>query len=102
MNKLKKLKQITIGSTTFQIKWDKEDGGGAFSLLTEEIMIGCEGSENDQFQILCHEIMEICHTVCNQRYNKPDHYNNYLFSFDHSGFTTSMEMFAGIIRQFIK
>lgn len=100
--KIKKLKKITIGAVTFEIKWNKEEGGGYFCLEDETISVGTKYGEDDSFQVLCHEVMEICHTTCNQRYNKPDHHNNYLFCYDHSGFTTSMEMFVGIIRQFIQ
>lgn len=101
--KIKRLKSIRINSYTFSIKWDKSHSGGSFKYGDEcSIEIGTEmANEGRIFDVLCHELMEICAVEMNVRFKKTDSMD-YIFVYDHAQHDTKINMFAGLITQFIK
>ena len=101
--KLKKLKKIKINTVVFDIKWDKKSHDGSFLFGTDvaEIEIGCAGTDVEAFNILCHEIFEIVAIMNWVRYRRPDCESDYLFSYDHRQHAAMMDIFAGIISEFI-
>ena len=101
--KIKRLKNIKINCYDFKINWTKEHGGGDFSYKTMTINIGTkDASDSEIFMILCHELMEIVATEMNVRLCRPDCYTDFIFVYDHRQHETMMNMFSGLISQFIK
>ena len=102
--KIKRLKKIRIGIQTFKIIWGKDYNGGCFSYLDHTLKIGVNASLQDLqiFGILCHEVLEICAIEMGVRLDRPDSDSDYIFVFDHRQFNTMMEIYTGIIYQFIK
>lgn len=99
--KIKRIKKVTIGNTDFTVTWNPNTNGGYFNMETSVMEIGTRNGNASTFNVLCHELLEACHILMNQRYQRPDCDNDYLFSYDHRGFDTSTELFAGALRQFI-
>ncbi len=100
--KLKRLKKIKINSYHFNIKWAKEHGGASFHYGDKEIEIGVKGgNESVIFMLLCHELMEICALEMNVRLKRPDCDSDYLFVYDHRQHETLINMFSGVVSQFI-
>ena len=100
--KIKRIKRIKINCFDFKIEWDKTHNGGSFSYSENTINIGVKKSSNNEiFMVICHELMEICALELNIRFNRPDCDSDYLFSYDHRQHETMMNMFAGLLSQFI-
>ena len=100
--KVKRLKKIVINGETFSIRWNKDTTGGSFDYLDQSIMIGTMiPQEAVIFGVLCHEIMEIVTAEMNVRLNRPDCLTDYIFVYDHRQHDTMMQMFSGIISNFI-
>lgn len=105
MIEIKFLKEITILSSTFKIKWDKTNNGGQFSLSRSEIVVGISCYKNDPsytFSILTHELMEVILLSMGCRFDNSRTNDNYLFNFDHQTFENAIQIFAQTISQFIK
>ena len=101
--KIKRLKSIKINSTTFYIIWNKKHNGGAFDYGEREIEVGVKSGRDERtFEVLCHEIMEICAIEMHIRLSRPDVDSDYMFVYDHRQYTTMMAMFSGVISKFIK
>jgi len=100
--KIKKIKSIKVNCYTFSINWNKEHDGGSFSYGDLEIDIGTRDN-NDQeiLMIICHELMEICALEMNVRLKRPDCGTDYVFVYDHRQYETMMNMFAGLLAQFL-
>lgn len=100
--KLKRLKKIKINCFTFKVTWTKEHSGGSFNYLTRSIEIGTKDSSDDEiFMILCHEIQEIIACELSVRLSRPDVNSDYIFVYDHRQFETMMNIFSGVISEFI-
>lgn len=76
--------------------------GGSFSYGTKSIKIGVKSKEEGPiFDILCHELMEICAEEMCIRFKRPDCDSDYIFVYDHRQYETMMNMFAGLLSQFL-
>lgn len=107
--KYKYPKKVTIGSEEFKVIYDKNIGGGEFSLSWEDkeayIKIGMKhhkGSDLNFINIVLHEITEIVHVVLGTRFKAPDNDSNYHFCYNHREHTTACEMISSVLKQFIK
>jgi len=100
--KIKRIKKLKIGSYIFNIEWDKSHEGAWFDWGKRQINIGIKNAEDLKiFMLLCHELMEMCAIVMNVRYSRPDCDSDYLFSYDHRQHDTMIEMFSGLLTEFI-
>jgi len=100
--KIKRIKTIKINCYKFTVKWDKTHNGGSFSYGTNEIEIGIKSRVDDEiFMVICHELMEIVAIETNVRLNRPDCDSDYLFVYDHRQHETMINMFSGLVSQFI-
>jgi hypothetical protein len=100
--RIKRIKRLKVNSYDFNIIWAKDHNGGHFSFLKREIEIGVLGGhDHNTFMIICHELMEICAIEMNVRLNRPDVDSDYVFVYDHRQHETMMNMFAGLLTQFI-
>ena len=101
--KLRRLKKIKINCWEFNITWNSKHNGGSFSYLPNKIEIGTLNmTEEGIFMVLCHEIMEIITVEMSVRLRRPDCDTDYLFNYDHRQHETMMNMFAGVLSQFIR
>lgn len=100
---LKKLKEIQIGRTTFNIIWDKDSYGGSFSFPDKELMIGTKSKcDKEIFDILVHELSEALHCDLYTRFYGHNQEEDYLFIMDHKQFTVHNTLLAQLILKFIK
>lgn len=102
--KLKFPKRITIASYTFNIKQNKLEGGASFSFTDREIIIGTINLERDvvsTFNLICHELFEVCSVITNVRYDDNSVSNNYKFFMDHKEFEVTTELFSKAVSEFI-
>lgn len=101
--KIKRLKKLKVNCTTFDIIWDKEKFGACFDYSTPKMMVGTKGSTDDIiFLCLCHELLEICAVEMHVRFYRPDINDDYIFVYDHRQHDTMVNMFSGLISQFIE
>ena len=100
--KIKRIKKIKINCYEFDIKWNKEHYGGCFSYEMKIIEIGVKSKNNPEiFMIICHELMEIVAAEMGVRLHRPDSDTDYIFVYDHRLHTAMMDMFSGLISEFI-
>lgn len=100
--KIKRLKKIRINSHDFNVEWDKKVGGGYFSYRDRKICIGTADNNNSRiFEIICHEVMEICALEMFVRFDRTDCDSDFMFVYDHRQHTTMMGMFSAAISQFV-
>jgi hypothetical protein len=101
--KIKKIKTILIGSTLFNIVWDKKENGAAFCFGKKEIIIGCRNRDDiGLLENIIHELHEIMAVIVNVRLERPDVQDDYIFVYDHRQHTTISEMMAGALAKFIR
>ena len=102
MTLFKKQKAIVAGNV-WEIVWSKDSNGGSFDYRSMRITIGVRNNCDQLiFEILCHELMEICAVVCHARLTRSDSVSDYIFVADHKTFDTQVCLFASAIKQFIK
>ena len=101
--KIKRLKKIKINSFTFDIKWTNMHDGGSFCYPTREIEIGTRGNQEDtMFQVIGHELFEICALEVGVRYDRRDIRDDYYFVYDHRQHELVMNMFSALLAKFIR
>lgn len=101
--KIKRIKSLQINSFRFKIKWNKSHAGGSFSYDDRIIEIGTgDGEDETIFMIICHELMEIVALEMNVRLKRPDCSSDYIFVYNHRQHETMMNLFAGLVSQFIE
>lgn len=99
---IKRLKTLRVNSYTFKIKWDSSHDCAKFSYRNLLIEIGTEGEDDAIFDRICHELMEIVAVEMNLRLSRPDCSTDYIFVYDHRQHDTMVNMFAGLLSQFLK
>ena len=103
--KIKRIKDLKVNSYNFTVKWDinLDSGYGSISYPKHEIIIGIKNSpESEIFETVCHELMELCSIEMHVRFARADCAGDYIFVYDHRQHDTMMNMFAGLVSQFIK
>ena len=101
--KIKKIKTVLINCYTFKIIWNNKHNGGSFSYIPNKIEIGTKDlTDTEIFMIICHELMEIVTSEMNVRMQRTDCNSDYIFVYDHRQHETMMNMFSGLLAQFIK
>lgn len=100
--RIKRLKKLRVNSTVFNIKWEKDHSGGSFKWVEPELTIGTRDGDNRTFEVLCHELFEICCTEMHVRHSRQDCDSDFIFVYDHRQHDTISNMFAGLLAQFIE
>ena len=101
--KVKRIKKLRVNSYDFNIKWNKEHSGGSFNYTEKMIDIGVKNvPESEIFLVVCHEVMEIVSFEMNIWMRRPDCDSDYIFVYDHRQYETMMNMFSGLIQNFIQ
>jgi len=102
------IKKITIGSTDFDIIWDKKTSSGSFSYPDKKkafIKIGVEDHKINPlrtFEIIIHELKEIIQLEQSTRYGRADEARNYEFHYTHKEHTDLCSRLAELLNKFIK
>jgi len=106
--KIKRLRKIVIGDTTFKMKWDADDSGGHVKYPNEdepgEIMVGTmidATNPENTLSVLIHELTEAIHIDQRTRYIRPDTLDSYEFHYTHREHTVLCGRLAGLLNQFI-
>ncbi len=100
--KIKRIKKILINATEFKVLWNSKSSGGSFDYYNREIIIGVKRLTQLQIlNIITHELMEVCAAEMHVRLSRSDCDSDYIFVYDHRQHTTMMEMFAGLLGQFL-
>ena len=101
--KIKRIKKLKVNHIVFNINWNKSHNGGSFDYNKHIIDIGVKGLQDSEiFMIICHEVMEIAACEMNVRMQRPDVYDDYMFVYDHRQHESMMNMFSGLISEFIQ
>lgn len=104
MKRIKFIKKLQVGNTTFKVVYKPKDTGASFSWETKLLEVGTKNIKTDYhqfFTVLMHEIMEMWTVELYIRYTRPDTYNNYEFHFDHKDFSVLVEQASVSILEFI-
>jgi len=105
---IKRIKQLQVNSYLFNVVWDKKlpCDAGSISYNRREIIIGVKDYKDKYsgqvFETVCHELMELCSMEMHVRFGRPDCDSDYIFVYDHRQHDTMINMFAGLVSQFIK
>ena len=100
---IKRIKKLRVNSYIFNVIWDNESKSGSFDYGMKEIRIGVSNKDNLNLLVtISHELFEIAAVELNIRLNRPDCDSDYVFVFDHRQYSTVMEVFIGLLSQFIK
>ena len=101
--KLKRIKKLKVNSFEFRVNWTKKHDGGSVSYKKELITIGTlDGQETAIFMIVCHELWELCAIEMGVRLSREDCDDDFMFVYDHRQHTTMIDMFSGLLAQFIE
>lgn len=105
--KIKRIKSLKVNSYDFTVTWDKSKycGEGHVSYANREISIGVKDYKDEHkgqmFETICHELMELVAMEMHVHYRRPDCTTDFIFVYDHRQHDTMMNMFAGLLSQFI-
>ncbi len=100
--RIRRIRKLRVNSYDFDVVWCKDHNGASFDFRTLEIVIGVKsGRTADAFQNICHELQEICACEMHARFQRPDVGDDYIFVYDHRQHDTMVNMFAGLLAQFI-
>ncbi len=101
--KIKRIKKLKVNSYNFDVMWDKGlNCAGSVSYRNHKIIIGVKhGVEAEIFETICHELMELCAMEMHVHYRRPDCDTDFIFVYDHRQHDTMINMFAGLLTQFI-
>jgi len=100
--KLKRIRKLQVNSRIFKVNWHHKIRGGSFNYKTNTLNISTIDSEEEIFEILCHELWEIVAVEMYVRHQRIDCYDDFIFVYDHRQHTTMTNMFSGLLLQFIK
>ena len=101
--KIKRIKKLKVNCYVFDVKWNPKHNGGSVEYADKIIEIGVDnGLDNEIFMVICHEIWEICAIEMHCHFTRPDIEDDYIFMYDHRQHDTMVNMFAGLISQFIE
>ena len=100
--KIKRIKSLKVNAIDFKVIWNNKAQGATVDYRMEEIIIGTAGlKEPEIFMLVCHELMEICAIEMCVRLSRPDCEGDYIFVYDHRQHQTIMQMFSGLLREFL-
>lgn len=100
--KIKRIKNLRVNSYQFAINWNLENIGGHVSYTDKTIGFNTKDTcDGELFESICHELFEICAIEMHVRFNRNDCRGDYIFVYDHRQHDTMINMFAGLLSQFL-
>ena len=100
---IKRIKKLKVNSYNFNVIWDKDSHDSCASFSERKIVLGVKCCDDAEiFQNICHELMEVCAMEMHVHYQRPDCRTDFIFVYDHRQHDTMINMFAGLLSQFIK
>lgn len=100
--KLKRINKIRIGSTDFQVIWDKTRDGGEFSYRNKKLVIGTNHRTTVEIlDTIIHELKEMIHIEQWTRFDDGSSSGQYIFVYNHDRHDELCSRLAGLLEQFI-
>lgn len=98
-------KKVKILHSEFSVLTEDDSDAGSFDTLKCEIKIGIRSLRTDPswtWNVICHEVMELCAVSLRTRYDDRSVDGNYKFFMDHKEFDNVTGLFSSVISNFIK